>query len=229
MKAKYDVSVLRVDEVRELPESWTSEDYLKILELTDFDDADALAPEELQDYAVLSLQDLEPEEAAAIVLSYVLGDQLSGGQIKNMAHEMMEEKLWEEYQDIRLHRKLFDCGVLLKLAFPRKFPEAEVLKCRIAVTPLNEVAKEYLASTDETMLARLLAHGMDDHAIINRLFDEQVAGSPFPEARSIVWHFDQTEENGQTIFTIYSSAYWLHEMDDVSFYESSAFPDLATV
>ncbi len=226
MKAKFDVSVRSVDEINVLPDSWTTEDFKNVLELADFEDWDEIDESELKDYTLLSLQDFDADEAAEIVLGYKLGDRLSKGQIQNMAHEMMDEKLWEEYQDISLHKELFDCAVLLKEAFPRKFPETEAIKCAIEVTPKSDVAIDLLTDAEKTLLSRILANGMDDHAIINRLFDEQVAGKPFPEAENIIWLFDKSSENGKTTFTIYSSQYWIHGMDDISNYQSEAFSDL---
>ena len=226
MKAKYDVSVRSVKEIKTLPDSWTNDDYQNILELTNFEDRNSVDEGELKEYTLMALQDYDPDEAAEIVLSYKLSDKLNKGKIQNIAHEMMQDKLWEEYQDISLHKKLFDCGVMMHDAFPRKFPEARALKCVIEVTPKNDIARNFLAEPDKTLLVRMLAHGMDDHAIINRLFDDQVAGKPFAEAQSIIWSFDQSTESGKAVFTIYSSHYWIHGMDDVSNYQSEAFSDL---
>ncbi|WP_421762671.1 hypothetical protein [Ekhidna sp.] len=226
MKAKFDVSVRSVNEINELPNSWTIEDYKEVLELADFEDWDEIDENELKDYTLLSLQEFEADEAAELILHYRLGDHLKSGQIQNMAQEMMDEKLWEEYQDIRLHKDLFACASLLHAAFPNKFPEAEAVKCNIEVTAKNPFELEFLKETDKTLLTRLLANGMDNHAIINRLFDEQVAGRPFPEAESIIWQHEKVEKKDSVLFTIYSSQYWLHGMDEVTSYTSEAFSDL---
>lgn len=226
MKTKFEVTVRSIGEIKDLPSSWTVDDYKNILELADFEDWDEIEENELKDYTILTLQDFDPDEAGEIVLTYKLGDMLKKGQIQNMAHEMMDEKLWEEYQDISLHKLLFDCGGLLHETFPRKFPEPDALKCVIEVVPQNDAARDSMVKAEKTFLTRLLAHGMDDHAIINRLFDDQVAGQKFPEAQSIIWQFERMDEGGKTIFTIYSSQYWIHGMDDVSDYTSEAFSDL---
>ncbi len=175
MKSTFDVSILTVQEIHSLPDAWSHEDYRNILERADFDDWNELDPSELKDYTLLTLQDLEPDEAAELVLKYKFQDRLKDGQIQNMAHEMMEEKLWEEYSDIRLHKELYHCSVLMRWAFPKRFPESDAIECKLAVSAQDQPGKELLHRVDKSFLARLLAHGMDDHAVINRLFDEQIA------------------------------------------------------
>ncbi|MEO9871535.1 hypothetical protein [Ekhidna sp.] len=219
MKLTYEVKVLSFEEVHELPDSWSSEEFKEILESADFEDLDKLDSDELRHYTIMALQELEADEAAVLVLSFKLGNKLSAGQIQNLSYEMMDEILWEEYTDINLHKELYDCAVLLKWSFPGQFPETDAVKCVIEV-----VAKENepLAKVDNTFLARLLANGMDDHAVINRLFDEQVDGKPFPESEGIIWHFDSKIDSDKTTITIYSSSYWLHSMDEVDRYTSTA-------
>lgn len=214
-KNTYHVKVLSLKKVTELPNGWSNEDYLKVLELADFDDIDQIDPSELKDYTILALQELEPDEAADIVLQYVLADKLKPGQIENLAHEMLDEKQWEEYQDIHLHKDLFNAGVLLKWAFPRKFPETYALKCVLEVKGME------LSTISKSFISRLLAHGMDDHAVLNRLFDEQIAGTKFPESEGIVWQHEIAED----IITVYSSYYWLHALNETSEYQSNAYSD----
>ncbi|WP_436517344.1 hypothetical protein [Ekhidna sp. To15] len=219
MKITYEVKVRSFEEVHELPNSWSNEEFKEILEEADFDDVDELDPDELRSYTIMALQELEADEAAELVLNYKLGDKLSKGQIQNLSNEMMDEKLWEEYTDINLHNELYDCSVLLKWAFPGRFPETDAVKCTIEVA---SGSLEPLAGINKTFLTRLLAQGMDDHAIINRLFDKQVNGAPFPEAEGIIWQFEAAESLDKTLITIYSSNYWLHSMDEVDHYVSEA-------
>ena len=157
MKPRFDVRVLAVQEIQELPEAWTSEDYKNILELADFEDWDEIEESQLKDYTILALQDFESQEAAAIILEYQFQDRLSHGQIQNMSNEMMDEKLWEEYQKIDFHRELYNCAVLAKWAFPASFPETDAIKCTIEVAPENQPAIEIMEFIDKSLITRLLA------------------------------------------------------------------------
>ncbi len=220
MKLTFEVKVLAFKEIHELPDSWKEEDFKEILQQADFDDWDQIDPGELKDYTIMALQELEADEAAELVLNYKLGNKLTKGQIQNLAHEMLDEKLWEEYTDINLHKELFDCSVLVKWTFPRILPETDAIKCVIEVSSNN---REYLTNINKITLTRLLAKGMDDHAVVNRLFEDQVNGAAFPEAEGIIWQFEISEAADNVSITIYSSNYWLHSMDEVDHFTAEVF------
>lgn len=222
MKLKFEVHVRSVLEIQELPDAWTSEDYKNLLELADFEDWDEIDESELKDYTIMALQDLEEEEAAAVVLGYKFQGRLTKGQIQSIVYDMMEVNIWEEYQNIGFHQDLYNCAVLLRSVFPKKFPETDAVKCVVAVDPLDHTAEKALLQPDKTLLVRLLADGMTDHAVIKRLFDDQLAGGAFPEAEHIIWHFDSEFLGKKAIFTIFSSWYWLRPLDEVSNYTSGA-------
>ena len=66
---------------------------------------------------------------------------------------------------------------------------------------------------DETApgtIVRMLASGMDEDAILNRLFEDELAEEKFPEAALIIWDLevDHTGEHTTTL-QIISSGYWL--------------------
>ena len=88
-------------------------------------DADKLKPEELREMLYMAITDFGPEEAAEIVLTYKLGDRLSAGQIQNIANDMMEEKVAEQYADPSFHYDLFNINQLLYKAYKGKFPNTE--------------------------------------------------------------------------------------------------------
>ena len=67
---KYQVEVLELYEVNELPGAWTNADFLKILNLIEYDDAASIASEELKDMTAMALSDLEPGEAATSLLCW---------------------------------------------------------------------------------------------------------------------------------------------------------------
>ena len=199
------------------------------MELADFDDWDKIEESELKDYTIMALQELDEEEAATIVLKYKFEDLLTKGQIQNMVFEMMDENLWEEYQNISFHKELFNCAVMMKWAFPKKFPQTDAVKCVLEVKSYNQVGADLLHHADKTLLARLMAGGMNEHSVVNRLFDDQVIKGPFPEAEHIVWQFDSEIQPEKTKFTIFSSWYWLKQMDEISNYTTETFSDLTNL
>jgi len=229
MKPKFDVNVRSVQEIHELPDGWSFDDYRNIMELADFDYWDKIEEDELKDYTIMALQELDEEEAATIVLKYKFEDLLTKGQIHNMVFEMMDENLWEEYQNISFHKELFNCAVMMKWAFPKKFPQTDAVKCVLEVKSYNQVGAGLLQNADKTLLARLMAGGMNDHSVVNRLFDDQVLKGPFPEAEHIVWQFDSEIQPEKTKFTIFSSWYWLKQMDEISNYTTETFSDLTNL
>ena len=151
----------------------------------------------------------------------------TSGQIQNIAHEMPEEKMWEEYADMELHELMFAVGSLLFQAFPRVFPEPDAVAVDLQVSAGNEAARALLRHPlSEAFVVRLLAAGMDDRAVLHRLFSEQLAGARFPEADTIVWIVQQQESDGTTAeLSVISSGSWLDPLRDTRSYECTAFPD----
>ena len=222
MKIKYHVNVRSCEEIHELPGAWSDEDFRNILELADFDDWNEIDVAELKDYTLMALQEMKADEAGEIILNYIFDGRLTKGQIQNLSHEMMEEKLWEEYADINLHRELYNCSVLLKWAFPNKFPETNAIECIIEVETKD--AQGY-SNITKTFLTRLLANGMDEHGLLKRLFKDQIAKTAFPEAEGIIWDFKVISNENKATITIFSSEYWLEDMDVVNSYSTEAFSD----
>ena len=216
MKTKFNVSVFGVEQVHELPDSWSEEQLRGLLELAEFDGWETVEEGELKDYVIMALQDMEADEAAQLVLKYQFGTIFKAGLLESMAHEMMEEKLWEEYKDINLHAALYNGAVMLKWAFPRKFPETDAILCKLKVN-----CSDPKVVWTKSLLIRLLATGMDSHAVVNRLFKDQLLQTSFPEAEGIIWKFVVQKEGDASLITVISSTYWLHDMDNITSFETT--------
>ena len=229
MKAKYDVKVMRFAILNELEGVWLADDFLALLELMEFSDTAGLSANELREMCLMSLQDLEPRDAAALILKYRLGDKLSKGEISNMSSEMLDEKLWEEDSDMSLHEQLFNVASLLAAAFPARFPEPDAVRVSLQISAANPLAKEVLSRPPgESFLVRLLADGMDGAAVLPRLFEDQLTGDSFPEAESIIWTVKTDSVDDHTIEAhIISSGYWLDSLRNTRSYESNAYGDHA--
>lgn len=227
MKPNLRVRIVSFSVLQEIEGVRTDSDFLALLEAMEFEDTAGLSRDELREMCLMSLQDREPEEAAALVLAHDLADRLRDGQIRNLSVEMLEDKMWEEYSDMALHERLFNVGSLLYAAFPRAFPEPEAVRIALEVVATSDAGKEALKhASHESFLVRLLADGMETSSALHRLFDEQLAGKPFPEADTIVWTAQVERVDAQTVkIDAISSCYWLESLREVQSFESDARAD----
>ncbi|MCW8850534.1 MAG: hypothetical protein OQJ81_11195 [Melioribacteraceae bacterium] len=204
---KCSIIIEDITTIKEIDGFWSNEDYNELLNRLDFPDANQVAPEELQEMLFMAITDYKPEEAAEIVLTYKFSDKLSEGQIHNLAHEMIEDSVTEEFADISLHYPLFNINRLLYKAFNGKFPNTKASLITLEIKfPPNQKVK----ITKEIVL-KALSKGLKDTNLVNRIFDEQIAGKvEFVEAESILWNFVKSDDGKITITT---SDYWINEDD----------------
>jgi hypothetical protein len=207
----YHITIKNAFSVDQIEDYWTNEDYVQLLGKFDYPDASGADKESLSELLEMAITDFEPKEAAVIVLTYKLAEQLNEGQIQQISNDMFLDKVCEEYPEIGLHAKLFHVNQLLFKAYNGKFPNAKatIIKCSFA--PLEkETAKEL---TKEDVL-KLLSNGLSDSNLIKRLFDHQMNhNAPFPEADDILW--DLTTTNNVD-FTVTTSEYWLNRDDIIA-------------
>ena len=57
---KYNVTIISILNVNEIPEYWNEQDYLKLLELFNFPDPETIAKENLLDYLKMAITDEKP-------------------------------------------------------------------------------------------------------------------------------------------------------------------------
>lgn len=223
----FHVDVLTFSILEEIADVWTGKEFSELLAEMEFGSTDGMGQSELREMCLLALQDFEPEEAAALVLKYRLGDRLSNGQISNIAADMAEEKPWEEYANMALHEQLFNVSSLLYMAFPSIFPEPDAVRATVRIRALHEGGRKMLqCALNESFLVRLLAAGMDENSVLHRLFDEQLAGDSFPEAEAIIWTLraESSTDDSCTVEVI-SSGSWLDPLRNTKSYSAHAFPD----
>lgn len=217
MKLHIDISDVKT--VNQLEYYWTIEDFKNLLISFDFQEVSTLKLNEILPYLNMAITDLEPSEAAQIVLKYKLGDTLNEGQIQNISHEMTLDKVSEEYPDPELHFDLFNINQLLYRAYNGKFPntEATIVFFKLTSTEDFEVNKE--------VLLKSLVAGLNENNLVTRLFNDQILGEvEFDDAQKVVWDFKQ--ENGTIQFV--TSNYWISKNDfdlydfdaTINFYEN---------
>lgn len=205
----YHIIINSVKAVDEFKDAWTNADYIELLERFGFPDGKNSKPEELKDLLFMAISDFEGHEAAAILLDYKLSDHLNEGQIDQMSHDMLLDKISEEYSDISLHHELFNINQLLHAAYNGTFPNAKATVIEFEISPNKEVTKEVVLKALSVTLA--------NNNVIKRLFSDQLAGKEaFDEAEDIVWELRPT---GDTSYIMTTSEYWISrdEFKDAEF------------
>jgi hypothetical protein len=230
MKHKFNVTLHKSTVLTEIPGDWNTKDYVQILELLDYGDFDDLNEQEVKGMAVLSLAELDKNEAAELLIGYIFPeDALTPGQLQNASHEMEDEKLWEEYPEPAQHRNFFRVASLLYRAYNGGFPKPDARKLTVHVTP-EKGAEALMRKPTPAFVARLLAAGMDDHALLRRLYEDELKGEHFEAARSIIWSVKSTpNDDGSYQLSILSSDYWLEAFDPAGTYDCTAYSDAAMV
>lgn len=205
---KYLVRITNVMTIDELEGSWSNEDLKELLNRFDYADADKLKPIELKEYLFMAITDFEPNEAAAILLDYKLSEALTEGQIENISHEMLREKVSENYSDIYIHHELFKINQLLYKAYNGKFPAS---KATVVEFEMKAAEQDEETEITKELVIKALCAGLSDGNLINRLFGDQLAGNAaFAEAEGIIW---ELKEKGNDQFRITTSEKWLTKED----------------
>jgi hypothetical protein len=218
----FTVERLSFQHLSALPTAWQPADYLALLTKMDYDSPEAIAPAELKEMTQMAITDLEPAEAAEVVLGHLVGDQLTPGQLDQLAHQMQTEKLWEENPNFALHQSFFNATQLLYDAYNGKFPHPQAVEFKVQITAADAATLAALDNEPAASLLRLLAPGLSDRALLHRLFSDQLAGGEFPEASDILWQLTPSEKTDTgVVYDIISSDYWLEDFKFADTYEAT--------
>lgn len=215
----YTVHITDLTTVNALPDYWSEADLRALLEAYGMDEVAEIPTAELREYLALAMRELDPAEAAAVVLTYKLSDALTEGQIEQISHDMLEDKIVEEYPEIALHERLWHVNQLLYKGFNGKFPNTEASVITATITP----KKDGGAPLDEAAALQVLGAGLIEHAVMPRLLEAQLKGTEaFPTAEHILWELETT---GEHTYRLVTSDYWLSEEDFGSYeFEGEARP-----
>lgn len=206
---KYHIIINSVTTVDILQNAWTTEDYIQLLNAFGLEDTGSSNPSELLELLFMAISDFEPNEAAALILDYKLSDHLNENQIEQMSHDMLLDKISEEYADISLHHQLFNINQLLHKAYNGTFPSAKATLIEFEISPNKELSKE--------LILKLLDKTLASNNVIKRLFSNQLAGKEsFEDAEDIIWDLKTT---GMSSYILTTSEYWMSrdEFKDVEF------------
>ncbi len=204
----YQIAISDIETVSEDPGFWTEARLRALLDAYDVENVEELPASELREYLALVTSDLAPAEAAVVALRQTFTEEeLNEHQIEQIAHDMLLDKVVEEYPDISLHERLWHVNQLLYRAYNGKFPNTKASVILCSITPAEAGGKVF-AKAD---VLRLMSPGLRGHAILPRLYEERMAGkADFPEAESILW---RSEALGDGQYRLMTSEYWLSGED----------------
>jgi hypothetical protein len=202
---KFNITIKRAATIEEIENYWQDQDYINLLAQFGFPDAEGVKKENLKDMLNMAITDFEPNEAAAILLTYKLSERLSEGQIGQISNDMLLDKVSEEYPEIDLHYDLFNINQLLYEAYNGKFPNAKATVVEFTMIPeddaVNEITKE--------MVLKAFSNAISGSNVMKRLFEEKMTTDlAFDEAEAVIWVLNKTDE---TYFTLITSEYWLNK------------------
>ncbi|MFC7357211.1 hypothetical protein ACFQO1_05905 [Jejudonia soesokkakensis] len=212
MKSKIEIIKQQYKTIERIPDSWKPTDFTAVLKLLEYDDVATLAENELEEMTILALSDLEPHEAAELLMQYIFSkDELNKGQIQNMGNEMQTEKAWEEYAGIELHKQFFIVGDLLYKTFGGgTFPHPEAVELTVQLTFANEHAVQEFKKSEPSNILKVIALGLPETVVLNRLYKEHLQEEEMEEASHILWQTQLESDGGLTLtYRIISSEYWV--------------------
>lgn len=208
----YQIAIKRIDTVNEVEGYWSDEDFVQLLEKFNYPDGATADKASLPELLEMAISDYEPNEAAEIVLKYKFPDRLTDGQIEQIAHNMLIDKVCEEYPEIDMQGTLFHINQLLFKAYNGKFPNAKASIVHFSIKPLEGDAQKVTAEN----VLKLLNKGLSDRNLIKRLFENQISQNiPFPEADYIVWELTTADNINYNLVT---SENWINK-EDITEYE----------
>lgn len=206
---KSHIKILDINTVNEIASYWNNDDFKALLRTFDFPDVEKINENELKEMLFMAITDFEPEEAAQALLTYKLGDVLNEGQIQAISHEMLKDKVAEEYRDPKLHYDLFNINQLLFMAFNGTFPNTEASILEIELTNLPEVSSDPEELNE--IVTKLLSACLKEQSLIHRLYSDQITNEvPFVDAANFIWTLTKGDNNTYELLT---SNYWIEKSD----------------
>jgi hypothetical protein len=226
MQAQFNVQIDSFRKINKIPNAWSNEDYLQLMAIMGLDDGlEGMEATELREMCMMSLNDLEANEAAKIILTHLFSE-LTEGKIDQLSNDMIGDRMWEEYSDCLLHEGFFSAYALLREAFNGVFAEPTGVEFMVNVTAADAAELTIFDESLHASMVRLLASGLSPDALLHRLYEDQITGTQFPEALGILWKLELVSSEGLSRqFKMVSSDFWFGKLANVEQFEASAHAD----
>jgi hypothetical protein len=229
MPVKFNVDILEFQKINKIENAWSATDYKALLDSMGLgeDDLDSISSSDLKEMCLMSLADFEPHEAANYVMSYLINDGLTVGKIDQISHDMIDDRLWEQFADLSYHERFFNAYEFLREAYNGTFAQPTGVKFQVKISSKKRDDLSVFEVSLESALTRLLAKGLDDNAVINRLYEEQIDGENFEEAENILWQIKAlSQSENEVAYEIITSAFWFGGLEDVESFEALTHADV---
>ena len=228
MNNEFHVEILAFVKISEIENAWMADDYKALLAMTDIaeDELGGMSQSDLKEMCLMSLNDFEHHESAKFLLTHIFKDEMTEGKLEQLSHQMVEAKLWEEHANPAYHTKLFNAYGLLRKAYNGIFKEPTGVKFTIKTTANDQDSFEIFDRSLHAVIVRLLANGLDETAILNRLYAEQLSGESFPDAINLLWILREISiKENERRYEITSSELWFGELEEGMSFEAKAHAD----
>lgn len=210
-----EITIEKVDTIIEIPNYWSSQDYTNLLKEFDIPISTTLSEKEQIEYLEMAVSELEPNEAAKIILMYKLSNELSENQIEQISNDMLLDKISEEYPEISLHKDLFSVNQLLFKLYNGKFPNTKATSVQLQIDIAN-----YNEPLTKPEILKLIMQMTSNSNVIKRLYvDELGVENTFEQANDIIWVF--TKDNNH--YSLITSEYWLADKEIKSSFLETEF------
>lgn len=228
MNKEFNVEILSFQKISEIENAWGADDYKALLSMIDIgeDELAGMDESELKEMCLMSLNDLEAHESAKLLLAPIFKDEITEGKIDQISYQMLEKNLWEVHADPAYHMRLFNAYELLRKAYNGTFTEPTGVKFTIKITANKNESLEILDRSLHAVIVRLLANGLKENAILNRLFEDKIRGDNFPEAQNILWILKElSKTDNEREYEITSSELWFGELADLISFAADSHAD----
>jgi hypothetical protein len=228
MEKEFKVDVLSFAKISEIKNAWVTDDYIALLAMMDIaeDELSGMNESELHEMCLMSLNDFEHHESANFLLRHIFKDDITEGKIDQLSHQMAEDNLWEEYPEPAYHMGLFNAYGLLRKAYNGIFSEPTGVHFTLKIRADKEDSFDIFEPSPHAVIVRILSKGLSETVILNRLYDEQLRGDSFHDAKSILWilkEISSTENERQ--YEITSSELWFGELNEGMSFTAKAHAD----
>lgn len=198
MPSSYQVTILSINEIHTLTGSWGNDSLRALLELAEVDDLGEIAEADLLEISLMVLQDLGNQKAGELVLEAVFGDSMRPGVRQNLVDDLQDSEPWNDFAEISQQRGIFIAVCLLHKAFPNRYGTPDALKVRARFQPLAKSGTMTLETPRADWLIRMLACGMDENAIVHRLYGSELKTGEFKDAPGLIWECEPVEDPAGT-------------------------------
>ena len=205
------VTPISTKKIQRLQNSWSIDDYKSLIDLFGGDER-SIDPSEAEETLEMLIAENKVEDSAMEVLKYTLGDKLSSPDLKMVAEEMKDGKMWEDYLKIAHQAEIFKVNQLLYRAYEGKVPKGEAIILDLKVYSSDDNIISFLAQKDPAALLHIIKTGSGSDSKLIHQFGAKNYENSIRMAKYILWHIGVNKVSPNEIYLkLTSSSYWFEE------------------